>query len=170
MTPEAWMICHHPVYHGDDDSVIVKVRKPWHKWNYRPNRVRISSNFTTIPATQPTFQQPCPRQREKIRKTNRCMPLYPIFHSIFRQLISPFLASFPYMWSTSYSLFFSHQQGNRPPWFHIPMSDSLSNPSRVCSAFEELKLSVTIRYLPGRRALIWIKATKIADVISSISF
>jgi hypothetical protein len=34
----------------------------------------------------------------------------------------------------------------------------------VCRAFKELMLSVMIRYLPGRRALIWIKATKIADI------
>jgi hypothetical protein len=78
------------VYHADDDSVGVKAPKPWHKWYQRPNRVRIFSHITTIPATLLTFQQPY--SKEKIRGTNRCMPLYTIFHSITRQLISPFVA------------------------------------------------------------------------------
>jgi hypothetical protein len=53
---QEWMICLHPVYHGDDDLVAVEVPKPRHKWNYRPNRVSISSHITTYPATLPTFQ------------------------------------------------------------------------------------------------------------------
>jgi hypothetical protein len=87
MTPEAWMICHHPVYHGDDDSVAVKALKPWHKWNHRPNRVSISSHITTIPVTLPIFQQPYPRQRQKISGSNRCIKgtffPEPIFLSTF---------------------------------------------------------------------------------------
>jgi hypothetical protein len=91
-------ICHHSGYHGDDDSVAVKAPKPWHKWNYKPNRVSISSHITTIPATLPTFQLSYPRQREEIKRAHRCMPHYTIFHSITCQPISPFVSPYPHMW------------------------------------------------------------------------
>jgi hypothetical protein len=83
------------VYHGDDDSVAVKTPSPRHKWNHRPNRVSISSHIMAGIATLPTFQQPYPIQRKKIRRSNRCIPLYA---SITRQLISTFVAPYPHIW------------------------------------------------------------------------
>jgi hypothetical protein len=126
VTPEAWMICHYPVY-----SVTVNASKSMHKWIYRPKRVSISSHITTIPATLPTFQQSYPRQRKKIRKTHRCMRLHAIFHSITRKLISPFVAPLPphVKGSTSCEFHTNFSSAtNRPPWFHIPTSESLEQP------------------------------------------
>jgi hypothetical protein len=90
-------------HHGDDDSVAIKTLKPSHM----PNRVSIiSHHITTILATLPTFQQPYPKQKKKIRRPNRCMPLYAIFHSNTRQLVSPFVTSYPHMWRDSHHMNF----------------------------------------------------------------
>jgi hypothetical protein len=153
ITPEAWMICHHPVFHGDDDSVAVKMPKPWHKWNYRPSRVSISSHITTIPAILPTFQQYYPRQKEKIRRTNRCMPCHsmpfftvsPANWSACSSPLTPLCDGIHIMW-ISYSLFFSHQQASLISYTNEWV---LRVTFRVCRAFKELMLSVTIRYQDG---------------------
>jgi hypothetical protein len=121
MTPEAWMICHHPVYHGNDNSVAVKAPKPWHKRTHWLNRVSMSFHITTITATLPTYQQPYPRQREKIRRTNTCMPFFVIFHSITRPLN---------MTGSTSCEFHTHCSSatNRLPWFHLPTSESFEQP------------------------------------------
>jgi hypothetical protein len=101
---------------------------------------------------------------KKIRRSNRSGAC----HSM------PFSTTSPANWSArsvlltgiyimwiSYPLFFSHQQASL---FSYTNEWVLRGTFRVCRAFKELMLSVTIRYLPRRWALIWIKATKIADI------
>jgi hypothetical protein len=43
---------------------------------------------------------------KKIRRSNRFMPLYAIFHSISRKLVRPLVAPFPHMWRDTHHVNF----------------------------------------------------------------
>jgi hypothetical protein len=132
MTPEAWLIFHHPVYHGNDNLVAVKAPKTWHKWNHRPNRVSMSSHITTIHSSSLTLD----KGRKSEGRTYAChsMSFSTASPAIWSARSLPFTPTCDgiYIVQISYSLFFSHQQAflisNTKEWV-------LGATLRVCRAF-----------------------------------
>jgi hypothetical protein len=111
-----------------------KVPKPWHKWNYRPNRV---STYLPISLPSQLFCQhsnslTLDKGRQSERWTGACHSMPFSTASLANWSALP-----PHVTGSTSCEFHAHCSSatNRPLWFHIPTSESLEQPSKSAGPF-----------------------------------